>query len=285
MSIHFSQEKLNGQDRREVIEEVQKRMREAALAAIRFVLESFLEAEVTAKLGREKGEPRRVSRQARQIDWACRHCGCRDAHQFMRDGHYQRALDTGWGRIEGLRVPMLECGRCGHDVVCHFAILEKCQRFWLDLDQDVLFGSGVCESMRQLSQRWSAVVGGSVGLRTINERINQIAPMLAHAHQTPISDVPAVVQFDGIWLRIQIPTGTQKRDTRGRQRKGRKGKKVVLLVATSASGPMAPGRSWTGRSLMGRARRHGNGLCIGCGNEACGLKRDCKRSSGMAVGS
>jgi len=57
MSIHFSQGKLNGQDYKQVIAEVQKHMQEAALAAIRPVLEAFLEAEVTAKLGREKGEP------------------------------------------------------------------------------------------------------------------------------------------------------------------------------------------------------------------------------------
>ncbi len=76
MSIHFSQEKLNGQERKKVIEEVQKRMREAALAAIKLILEAFLEAEVSAKLGREKGESRRVSRQAREIDWARGHCGC-----------------------------------------------------------------------------------------------------------------------------------------------------------------------------------------------------------------
>ena len=231
MSIHFSQGKLNAQDHQQVIAEVQKRMQEAAIAAITPVLEAFLEAEVTAKLGREKGEPRRVSRQAREIDWACGHCGCRDAHQFIRDGHYLRALNTGWGQIKALKVPMLECQSCGHDVICSFAILEKYQRFWLDLDQDVLFGSGLCQSLRHLSQRWSAVVGGSVGLRTINERINQIAPLLVQAHQDPISDVPAVVQFDGIWLRVQIPTETHKRDKRGRKRQGRKGKKVVLLVA------------------------------------------------------
>jgi putative transposase len=231
MSIHFSQGKLNGQERKEVIEEVQKRMREAALAAIKLILEAFLEAEVSAKLGREKGEPRRVSRQVRQIDWACRHCGCRDAHQFTRDGHYLRALETGWGHIKALKVPMLECQCCGHDVICSFTILEKYQRFWLDLDQDVLFGSGLCESLRHLSQRWSAVVGGSVGLRTINERINQIEPLLGQAHQDPISDVPAVVQFDGIWLHVQTPTDTQKQDKRQRKRKGRKGKKLVLLVA------------------------------------------------------
>lgn len=75
-------------------------MQEAALGAIKPVLEAFLEAEVTAKLGREKGELRRVSRQAREISWVCGHCGCRNANQFTRDGHYLRALDTGWGQIK-----------------------------------------------------------------------------------------------------------------------------------------------------------------------------------------
>jgi len=39
---------------------------------------------------------------------------------------------------------MLECQRCGHDVVCHYSILEKYRRFWLDVDQQVLYGSSFC---------------------------------------------------------------------------------------------------------------------------------------------
>src|SRR5258708_19255579 len=62
---------------------------------------------------------------------------------------------------------MLECQHCQHDVVAQFTILEKFQRFWLDLDQDVLFGSGLCQSLRDLRARWSAILGSSVGLRTI----------------------------------------------------------------------------------------------------------------------
>jgi Transposase, Mutator family len=70
-----------------------------------------------------------------------------------------------------------------------------------------------------------------VGLRTINEHINQIEPLFRQAHGTPITDVPAVVQGDGIWLRIQTQMDAVKLDKRGRMRKKRKGKKVVLLVA------------------------------------------------------
>ncbi len=201
MSISFSQGKLQADERKSIIQVVQKQAKAAALNAIRPVLMGFLEAEVTAKLGRPKGESRQVSSAQRSIDWQCASCGCSDAHQFTRDGHYRRNLETGWGHLEDLQVPMLECQQCQHDVICSFSILEKYQRFWLDLDQDVLFSSGLCQSLREISQRWSAMVGGSVG------------------------------QLDGIWLTIQSQSDKEKPDRRKRQRKERKGKRVVVLVA------------------------------------------------------
>lgn len=86
----------------------------------------------------------------------------------------------------------------------------------------------VCASFRQ---EWSARLDSSVGLRTINERINQIEPLVQQARSESITDVPAVVQFDGIWLRVQTQTDTIKLDKRQRKRHQRSGKKVVLLVA------------------------------------------------------
>ena len=231
MTIHFRQGKLEAHERQAILEEVYQRAKAAASAAVKALIEVLLEAEVTAKLGREKGAVRRISGQPREVGWVCGHCGCADTQQFTRDGHYRRSLQTGWGSIEELRVPMLECQQCGHDVICHFTILEKYERFWLDLDQDVVLGSGLCESLRHVSERWSEAVGSSIGLRTLNERINQIAPVLQEAHRTPITQVPAVIQFDGIWLRLQVPTGTVKTDRRRRLRQQRKGKRMVLLVA------------------------------------------------------
>jgi putative transposase len=231
MSIRFVQGKLKGEERQSIIQEIQRQAKEAALRAVKPVFTAFLEAEVTTKLGRGNREARHVSGQAREIDWQCASCGSCDANQFTRDGHYRRDMETGWGHVEGLQVPMLECQCCGHDVVCHFAILEKYRRFWLDLDQQVLFGSGLCQSLRHLSEQWSGLLGSSVGLRTINERINQIEPLLRQAHSEPIVDVPAVVQFDGIWLREQTQTESIKLDKRGRKRQKREGKKVVVLVA------------------------------------------------------
>jgi hypothetical protein len=124
MRIQFTQGKLKGEERKAVIEEIQQQLQEAALAVISSLLRLFLEEELTAKLGREKGEPRRMSVQAGEIDWQCGHCGCRDANHFTRDGHYRRALATGWGQVEALQVPMLECQQCQHEVICHYTILE-----------------------------------------------------------------------------------------------------------------------------------------------------------------
>ena len=112
--------------------------------------------------------------------------------------------------------------------------MEKFKRFWLDLDQKVLFGTGLCQSLRQLSQEWSSLIGGSVSLRTINERINAVERLIEAERKLPIKDVPSVLQLDGIWLSLQTQddsTETIKLDKRGRKRHRRTGKRMVVLVA------------------------------------------------------
>lgn len=87
MSRRFSQGKLQAEERKTVIQAVQRQAKAAALSAIKPILTAFLEEEQTAKLGRAKGEPRHLSGQPRLIDWQCGQCGCRDANCFPRDGH------------------------------------------------------------------------------------------------------------------------------------------------------------------------------------------------------
>ena len=98
-------------------------MQQVIIDGVTMVLQEFLEQEVTTKLGRPKRSPRRISSQARPIDWQCAHCGSSDANQFIRDGHYRRSLETRWRHLDEVWGPMLECQRCEHDVVAHFAIL------------------------------------------------------------------------------------------------------------------------------------------------------------------
>src|SRR5947209_9763521 len=100
MSITVSAGPIIGKERKEILQTVQKQIKEAVLQATQQVIQAFLEAEVTAKLGREKGSRRPVSAQPHEIDWQCGQCGCQDAKQFTRDGHYRRTLETALGHIE-----------------------------------------------------------------------------------------------------------------------------------------------------------------------------------------
>ena len=270
MSIAFSAGKLKAEERRAILQAIESQMQQVIIDGVTQVLQEFLEQEVTIKLGRAKRNPRRMSSQARPIDWQWAHGGCSDANQFTRDSHDRRSLETGWGHLDVLRVPMLECQRCEHDVVAQFAILEKYQRFWLDAPHRAIFGSGLSRSLRQLSQEWAATLGARVGLRPINERINQLEARLAQVHREPISEVPAVVQFDGIWLE------PGKRSKRASTRRAASASVTVSVASASwcwwplAGGPMgvANGASSIGRSRRRKSRRPGNGWGSACGSGA-----------------
>jgi mutator family transposase len=231
MSITVSTAKIIGKERKEIIQTVQKQIKEAVVQVTQEVIMAFLEAEVTAKLGREKGSPRSVSDQPREIDWVCGHCGCQNANQFTRDGHYRRTLETELGHLDQLRIPMLECQNCHHDVICQYSILEKFQRFWADLQQDAFFSSGLSQSLRAIKNRWSGELERSVGLRSINQLINQVEPLVHRMREQRFLEAPIVVQCDGIWVTIQGQEGAIKLDKRRRKRHERSGKKVVILVA------------------------------------------------------
>ena len=105
MSIQFLAGKLQGEERKEIIQEVQQQLKEAVIGAVRPLLTEFCEQEVTAKLGRGQRSPRRVSGHSREIDWQYGYCGCRDANQFTRDGQYRRSLETGWGISRDCKSP------------------------------------------------------------------------------------------------------------------------------------------------------------------------------------
>ena len=57
MSRQFVAGKLKGEERKAIIQGVQKQMQEAALGAIKPLLTEFCEEELTVKLGRGKREP------------------------------------------------------------------------------------------------------------------------------------------------------------------------------------------------------------------------------------
>jgi putative transposase len=239
MSIHISAESIQGKERKEIIEQVQTQIKEAVVQATRQVVMACLEAEVSAQLGREKGSRRRECEQPRQSDWKCGHCGNQDANQFTRDGHYQRTLETKFGHIDHLQIPMLECQNCHHDVICHFSMLDKFQRYWIDMQQDAFFSSGLGQSLRAITNRWSGELERPVGLRSLNELINQVEPLVHRMREQHFPEAPIVIQCDGIWVTVVNQEEEMRFDKRQRKRHRRQGKDVVILVAM---GYWAPNR-------------------------------------------
>jgi len=64
----------------------------------------------------------------------------------------------------------------------------------------------------------------------VNERINQLKPLVHQFHHTPFEQVPQVIQLDGIWVTITEQGEVVVYDRRDRARNARRGKKRVILV-------------------------------------------------------
>src|SRR5437016_1432450 len=84
MSRAFSQAKLKAEERRAILQAIETQMQQVIIDGVTVVLQEFLEQEVSIKLGRAKGSPRRITSQPRLIDWQCAYCGCTDANQFTK---------------------------------------------------------------------------------------------------------------------------------------------------------------------------------------------------------
>jgi transposase-like protein len=66
---------------------------------------------------------------------------------------------------------------------------------------------------------------------TLNERTNQIEPLIQKMREQAIVPGPPIIQLDGIWVTIQREGEKMKPDAKKRLRKQRTGKKEVISVA------------------------------------------------------
>ncbi len=64
-----------------------------------------------------------------------------------------------------------------------------------------------------------------MGLRAINELINQVEPLVHRMREQHFPEAPTVVQCDGIWVTIQGQEEEIKTDKRGRKRASAKREK------------------------------------------------------------
>lgn len=214
--------------RHEFVEKLRKQLREIVRQVVGRCIEEALDAEVTALLRREWYQRRRMEDRQRTVA-VCTRCGSRYARDFRRDGHYQRHLDMQWGRVR-ISVPQVECA-CGGHVQISFQTLRHRQGVWDDLEEEIRECSGWGMSLRQTKASIDARLQSSVGLRTLNARIQEMSKLVPEWRKRRLEEIPPVVRVDGIWLTLMSDTEEQKRDALGRLRRVKEGRKVAVLVA------------------------------------------------------
>lgn len=207
------------------IDELQDAIKEVVKRSI----EAELEEEVTCLLKRKAHGRSKKVRPVEPGAAVCRKCGQHQVSQFWRNGHYQRGLDTRWGHLS-LAMPQVRC-RCGGSVAIPSRILRKGQRIWDDLSWEMEAEYGWGMSLRWIKAKEDAKLGGSLGLRTINERVQQAGAGRADWLQRPLASFPPVVEVDGVWITLMKPVEEKHKDRLGRLRQKKVGQRYVILFA------------------------------------------------------
>jgi len=187
-----------------------------------------LEAEVTAVLGRSKGQ-HRASLTAADSPVLCPACSRHATLDFLRHGHYQRTLLTMWGWL-GLQVPRIACV-CGHCPPIPFAVLDRYDRLWSDLDAAIIQYTALALSLRAVSAVLELQNGHVVSIGAVQRRVGGASVLAAREMAKRVSDVPPVIMLDALWGTFMAETGERKRDKRQRLRRVKKRQTVPVLVA------------------------------------------------------
>ena len=225
--------------RREQQRRLQQQTDEAIREVVRDVFEQALRDEVTALLGRLKGE-RRDPLDETQVEACCNKCKARLRARFYRAGFYRRSLLTFEVWLE-IKVPRVSCV-CGGMVDFESAHLEPYGRIWFDLEERGRELAGVCVSLRDSVEVLSWRNGQPIAIATLNQRVLQTSELAEAFHKGPFERVPKVVMLDGIWLKVLLPTEEQYVDKKGRKRRRYRRRCFPLLVAYGID--PASGQRW-----------------------------------------
>src|SRR3990172_3732849 len=211
----------NGQGTvRTFIEEIEQQVQREVERAMSDVLVE----EVDRLLGREPYQ-RRETRSGRRISGQCCRCGSQRQQAFVRNGYRQRQVVTSWGVLD-IDYPRLRCG-CGGSVAVTLEMLAPYQRVWDDISEQVQHLSELGLSLRQMQSELGTMLHPSLGLRTLNERLQQMKMTV----QGELKAVPPVVMLDAIWVTVLAPSGQVRQDSQGRRRSHKRKVKRCVLVA------------------------------------------------------
>ncbi len=192
-------------------------------------MEAMLFSEVDRQLQRKRHQRREKMRGELHSRMKCKKCGSQQRNDFRRNGSYARGLDTRYGHI-CFRMPQVEC-QCGGGVQVTYPMLKRRQRIWEDVRVDIRQQAGLKLPLRSIKAKLDACLGGSVGLRTINDCIRDTAVGEEVDRRLALAETPPVVLVDGIWVTVLYPTGKEHQDRAGRLRAEKQGERRVVLVA------------------------------------------------------
>jgi hypothetical protein len=190
-------------------------------------VERGLERQLDAVLGRTPYERRKQVASWVEVRGMCQRCKSRQSRRFSRNGHRARCVLTLWGEAV-FAVPRVVC-ECGGSVRLEMdGWLRAYQRIGEDVDARVQRWGALRLSLREMRQELAQLHLTPLALRTLNQRLQQVAT--PPASQEPLS-VPPVVQVDAIWVTQLIATGAYHRDAKGRRRPDKKRIKRPIFIA------------------------------------------------------
>ena len=182
---------------------LEESLRTAVVSAVKTTLEAALEEELSADLAR--------------MIW----------DKPRRSGHFSRGLDTQYGHVPDLQVPKLRRRNRERE----WQILGRYQRGlgnlldWLCC----LYVMGL--SLRDLQEALYFLIGHVISRSAVNQVTLKVQQQVDSHRQAPITQTPAILIVDGVWVDIQYTLDEYKLDRSGHQRQCRQAEERVILAA------------------------------------------------------
>jgi transposase-like protein len=186
-----------------------------------------LDAKISSMLGRRAYERREQVGPWVEVAGVCQRCKSRQSKRFVRNGHRAHEVLTMWGEVT-VWVQRLLC-ECGGSMELEMdGWLRPYQRIGEDVDAQIRRWGALRISLREMAAELEQLHLSPLALRTLNQRLQQVAT--APATPRP-SAVPPVLQVDAIWVTQLVPTGAYHRDAKGRRRPDKKRIKRPIFIA------------------------------------------------------
>ncbi len=187
----------------ELNEELKQHIHAEVIATVQTILEESLVEEVTVHLTELRTEKPR------------------------RSGYYRRSLSTQYGHISHLAVPKLRRDNRKRE----WQILSRYSRCLTGLLDfaGYLYVMGL--SLRDLQEVLYLLLGTVLSTSAINQVTLRVAQRMHSDRQALITETPAVLIVDGVWVSIQYTLDQFKTDKAGHQRQCRQAEDRVILAA------------------------------------------------------